>query len=527
MPPPPTRPRTPESIHSWWSDSNPVGPTISIHAVAKPLMRLMYHEQVRSFIKRNHGTLLSRATLEICFSYLVYKYISPATKMLILKELTVRAEVHEDATTMLDSFLVEWDLVVELLGSSDSQTRRDDDIEVRESALHAVAKITETPDGARAVRDLKVWEYLPESAEHLDFSRPQMEQSWCSILSNLANYAIEVLGSSTTDIDDRRDAVYMLSQVGYRPYGAKSGAGALKYVPELLFSTDTRTLARTCELVGGMAFYKFTSAAQLGVESCTRIVALLGDDDKHVHSAAMLALWGINYHLVDAHTLAHPTILAHFAEHLDSSVPGIRQLACRTLEALAGSHPASLVSLCFDLCVRIAPLLSDIDIEVRRSAVHALSELSYWSDGSPALEAQIAERVPQLLTSSDTDTVRSTCEMLENMGYHNHKVDAKLCEHLLALLSDEDVREAAIQALAKISRSSGGAHAIGNTTILDHVAGLLDFEKTRFAILDTLSNLVFYRAIPSLDTVLKVQITPFLNDPDNDISERALSALLY
>jgi hypothetical protein len=47
-------------------------------------------------------------------------------------------------------------------------------------------------------------------------------------------------------------------------------------VPELLVSTDTQTLARTCELVGGMAFYKFTSAAQLGIESCTRIVALLG-----------------------------------------------------------------------------------------------------------------------------------------------------------------------------------------------------------------------------------------------------------
>jgi hypothetical protein len=44
--------------------------------------------------------------------------------MLILKELTVRAKVQEDATTMLDSFLVEWDLVVGLLGSSDSQIRR-------------------------------------------------------------------------------------------------------------------------------------------------------------------------------------------------------------------------------------------------------------------------------------------------------------------------------------------------------------------------------------------------------------------
>jgi hypothetical protein len=81
---------------------------------------------------------------------------------------------------------------------------------------------------------------------------------------------------------------------------------------------------------------------------------------------------------------------------------------------------------------------------------------------------------------------------------------------LIALSSNEDVREAAIQALAKISRSSEGAHVVGDTAILGHVAGLLDFDKTRFSTLDTLSNLVFYRAIPELDAVLEERITPFL-----------------
>lgn len=70
--------------------------------------------------------------------------------------------------------------------------------------------------------------------------------------------------------------MYILSQVGHRPYGAESGAGALKFVPELLVSTDIQTRGWTCQLLGTMALYKVTSAAQLGVESCTRIVALLG-----------------------------------------------------------------------------------------------------------------------------------------------------------------------------------------------------------------------------------------------------------
>ncbi|KAJ7906191.1 hypothetical protein B0H13DRAFT_2021508, partial [Mycena leptocephala] len=36
---------TPQSVHSWWSDSNPTGATIPLHALAKPLMKRLYHRQ--------------------------------------------------------------------------------------------------------------------------------------------------------------------------------------------------------------------------------------------------------------------------------------------------------------------------------------------------------------------------------------------------------------------------------------------------------------------------------------------------
>jgi hypothetical protein len=90
-----------------------------------------------------------------------------------------------------------------------------------------------------------------------------------------------------------------------------------------------------------------------------------------------------------------------------------------------------------------------------------------------------------------------------------------ICGRLITRSSDEDfqVCEAAIQALAKISRSSEGAHAVGDTKILEHVASLLDFDDTRFSTLDTLSNLVFYQAIPDLDVVLQERITSFLRCP--------------
>ncbi|KAJ7494023.1 hypothetical protein FB451DRAFT_1551268, partial [Mycena latifolia] len=64
-----TRQRTLESVLSWWSDSNPPGPTINLHAAAKPLMKLMYDRQALAFVKRNRGVTLSRETVEIYWSY--------------------------------------------------------------------------------------------------------------------------------------------------------------------------------------------------------------------------------------------------------------------------------------------------------------------------------------------------------------------------------------------------------------------------------------------------------------------------
>lgn len=116
MPPPPTptpapsapvnplaRQRTPESLLSYWSDRNPPGATISIYAIAKPLMKLMYHQQAWAFIKENRGKALTKEMLEVYSSYLTYKYISPATRTAVLGELADRAKKFDgdDARTTL------------------------------------------------------------------------------------------------------------------------------------------------------------------------------------------------------------------------------------------------------------------------------------------------------------------------------------------------------------------------------------------------------------------------------------------
>nr|GAT60388.1 predicted protein [Mycena chlorophos] len=79
------------SVRTWWSDSAPLGATVSLHSLAKPLMRLQYHREAQKFIQRQQNVELSEASVKVLASYLVYKYVGPKTKELILKELAKRA----------------------------------------------------------------------------------------------------------------------------------------------------------------------------------------------------------------------------------------------------------------------------------------------------------------------------------------------------------------------------------------------------------------------------------------------------
>jgi hypothetical protein len=156
---------------------------------------------------------------------------------LILKELDARVEIQEDARVMVDSLMVQWELICALLGSPDARIRQytckvlrivashespslvldacqrfafllrclqhfflhdtycswdqsDEDTEVRESALSAIVKISESPGGAQAISDIKMWEFFPEL---LDPSNAIMYRFTRSILGNLAVYQVTLL----------------------------------------------------------------------------------------------------------------------------------------------------------------------------------------------------------------------------------------------------------------------------------------------------------------------------------------------
>jgi len=135
--PPLSRQNTRTSILSWWSDRNPglQGPTINLHAAAKPLSRFLYHRQAIEIIRKNQGSPLSSATLEIYSAYFPWDYVSWSTKAAILLELAKRAEFSEaDARAVVDSPVFPY--VTQMLESPDARARSCSCMLIRSLASH-------------------------------------------------------------------------------------------------------------------------------------------------------------------------------------------------------------------------------------------------------------------------------------------------------------------------------------------------------------------------------------------------------
>ncbi|KAJ7232496.1 hypothetical protein C8J57DRAFT_1250480 [Mycena rebaudengoi] len=102
-------------FHCPISDSNPSlrGPTINLHAAAKPLMKPLYGRQALALVRHNRDLRLTSMTAKIYGSYLSYlhppiqptprvdllsrcEYVSASTKSTILGDLSLRAQAEYD-----------------------------------------------------------------------------------------------------------------------------------------------------------------------------------------------------------------------------------------------------------------------------------------------------------------------------------------------------------------------------------------------------------------------------------------------
>ncbi|KAJ7048725.1 hypothetical protein C8F01DRAFT_46917 [Mycena amicta] len=117
------------SIHSWWSDRNPPGATINLHAAAKPLMRVLYDRQARKLIQASKSAALSAETLDVYMSYLRFRYVGQSTKVAVLQDLEGRlcglqpqfeSDIHQVTDSLFD---IHSDIVYDLLASPNRQIK--------------------------------------------------------------------------------------------------------------------------------------------------------------------------------------------------------------------------------------------------------------------------------------------------------------------------------------------------------------------------------------------------------------------
>ncbi|KAJ6585860.1 armadillo-type protein [Mycena capillaripes] len=212
------------SLLSWWSDNNPglKGPTINIHAAAKPLARFLYHRQAMQFIKGISGVPLTRAVLEIYSTYLLCKYVSFDTQWQILRELENRARSESEASMIVESPVLA--KVLKLLESPNADIRNktcrlvlnltsyeptvsvilelnpcvalvsllressfisDEYPQVVEQAIQSLATAAHKQDGTHAVIQATAQDH---ALELLESPNPVVREWTCRLVQNLAHY---------------------------------------------------------------------------------------------------------------------------------------------------------------------------------------------------------------------------------------------------------------------------------------------------------------------------------------------------
>ncbi|KAJ7697814.1 armadillo-type protein [Mycena rosella] len=468
-----TRQPTLESIRSWWSDRNPAGPTISIHAAAKPLIKALYHRQVLDFIRRNCGIPLSKETVETCASYLSYKYISHTTKSTILRELSQRAVSESEALTMVDS-----------------------------RVLGIVGELLRSPD-------------------------PNVQIATCWLLGNLVYHrstAIAIMGMnpcphlvailSATNLQVLESALYALSCITQWWDGAQAAVTAktVDYLEDLLVSPRTQIRRHACVTLERLASHKSTMVAIRRINPCLKLVPLLRDENLDVVEVATRSLGLIATSPEGAQVAVNANVADSLAELLEASNEKVRRWACELVAQIARHDSTRQIILDTDLYAPLVRLLRDEHVAVVEGAVKALNGIARSREGAQStVDADVLEFVAELLDSPNHDVRRWTCkvlgariiipaidsathllkspdvgvrewacEILGGLAYHAFTRDAVLevkpCVHLVSLLHDESlgVVESAAKALNWIAHSSEGAQAAVEGNVLDFVADLLE-----------------------------------------------------
>ncbi|KAF7360406.1 hypothetical protein MVEN_00770500 [Mycena venus] len=573
-----TRQDTRPSIHSWWSDSNPGlrGPTINLHAVAKPLMRRMYHRQVLEFIRENCDSPLSRDVLETYSSYFPWDYVSHGTKIAILSELTNRTESDVEACAVVDSPVFYH--IAQMLRWPDIETRRascvllrnlashectvpailelnlleqlvslvgeEEDSELTQVAQEALCHIAQR-DGAQAIVESPVLDHV---LGLLESPRGAVRGRACDLVEKFAQHdstlpailkskACVLLMSLWLDEDFgvAQSAEDALSCIAQRLEDAPAvDVKTLDHVLVLLESSNPDVKRWACSRMEVFSRRESTLSAMLESEACVRMMSLLRHEHPGVIWSAQIALSCISRMLDDAPAIVEK-MLERVLDLIKSSDPKVRKWACDRVGGLA-RHESSLPAILGSrACEWLVSLLSDEHPGVIRSARNALSRVSQMLDNAPAIVSKVLNRIWDLIESPNPEVRRWACDRVGGLARHESTLptilESKACVGLVSLLCDthSDIIWSALSVLTDIARKLEGAQAIVKSKVLDVIFALLEssYLEVRQQAWILIGTLVCYESI--LLTVLEskafVRLLSLLQDAHPQVVQSVIKAL--
>ncbi|KAJ7612637.1 armadillo-type protein [Roridomyces roridus] len=337
--PPLQRQETRTSLRSWWSDSNPLvqaGPTMNLHAAAKPLMKWMHHQQALGIIDKHNEVPLTAELLEIYASYLSYKYISLTTQRTVLKHLSDRA----------------------YLSKAD------------------VGEILRSP----------ILEQIPQLLESND---RQLQTLTCSLVGKLLAHQYGIPGQLTLSVGMTSALAALLGQP----------ESALGEVLQNLLESETEAMRRwSCILVGNLARQRAAESVLISSEVVEKLVARLRDSEDDVVLTAISALAAISQLPGGWIILVATNALDGVGLALDSTNRDVRLSVCGFVTTLAKSDsiPAMLDAIPME---RWSALLRD-DEEDFVHAAKVLLQLSRWDGFAWAIiQSDLLEVISDLLST--------------------------------------------------------------------------------------------------------------------------------
>ncbi|KAJ7268342.1 hypothetical protein C8J57DRAFT_1469055 [Mycena rebaudengoi] len=376
--PPLTRTQTLETLQSWWSDRNRPGATMNLHAAAKPLMKLMYHQAVLGFIRDNKEIPLSPTSAEIYLSYLSSKYVSSSTKEGILLHLATRVG-KEDEALVVHSHMFPHLLELE------------DRMDIRFRLFNLCARLAQHHDIAAETCGSLLASLRPVDRHGHDvFWQALRRVTYTSAVgasaavdARILDDIVEVLKASTpTDGEHLIEVCRTSSDLAWHRSTAVAvvGANVPHYAEELLkLPFPPLTHVYLCRILAYLVLHESTATAVLSMRPCEQLVSLLRvsirDADNVTAHSVFCTFARMARSPEGAKVVVASAVLDHVPEGIASRDWLAQFSACDLLCKLAG-HPSTIPAL-----LRSVPrdvlvaLLSDKTATIRDRAAETLRRI--------------------------------------------------------------------------------------------------------------------------------------------------------